>query len=149
MGHSLPDIRHSVCLYASVDEVWEAVATSEGIAGWFMPNSFDPAVGANFVLHAGGFGDAPCTLTDLLENRVVAFRFDDDWTLRFELVGVGEHTTDFTLVHSGWDADKTTRFGQPHTAIRAVMDGGWERKVKQSLPDYLEGRHSARSDLEI
>ena len=53
MRQSLPDIRHSVCLYVPVEQVWEAVATSEGMAGWFMPNSFEPTVGANFLLHSG------------------------------------------------------------------------------------------------
>ncbi|WP_274432599.1 SRPBCC family protein [Alicyclobacillus sp. ALC3] len=140
MSHSLPDIRHSVCLYVPVAQVWDAVATSEGIAGWFMPNSFEPTIGANFLLHSGQFGDSPCTVTKLVPKKVVEFRWDDDWTLRFELLGVGEHNTEFTLVHSGWDAEKRTRFGQPHTVIRGIMDGGWEKKVKQDLPNYVESR---------
>ncbi|GAB6890890.1 hypothetical protein TGS27_0816 [Geobacillus stearothermophilus] len=47
--------------------------------------------------------------------------------------------TEFTLIHSGWDADKATEFGQPHTVVRKIMDDGWENIVNQKLPTYLEG----------
>lgn len=58
-----------------------------------------------------------------------------DW----ELKALEDGKTEFTLIHSGWDADKTTEFGQPHTVVRKIMDDGWENIVNQKLPTYLEG----------
>lgn len=37
---TLPDIRQTLVLNAPIQKVWDAVATSEGIAAWFMPNDF-------------------------------------------------------------------------------------------------------------
>ncbi len=34
----LQDIHQSIVLETSIEKVWEAAATSEGIASWFMPN---------------------------------------------------------------------------------------------------------------
>lgn len=119
--------------------VWNAVATSEGIAAWFMPNTFEPVLGHTFVLHAGPFGDSPCVVTELNSPHRLAFNWDKDWRIVFELKALDDKATEFTLVHEGFDADKTTRFGQPHTAIRDVMDGGWEKKVSIDLPVFIGG----------
>ncbi|WP_369681851.1 SRPBCC domain-containing protein [Alicyclobacillus macrosporangiidus] len=43
--NALPDIRHTVILRAPIERVWKAVATSEGLAGWWMPNTFEPVAG--------------------------------------------------------------------------------------------------------
>ncbi|MBB5322950.1 uncharacterized protein YndB with AHSA1/START domain [Anoxybacillus tepidamans] len=37
---TLPDIRQTVVFRALIQKVWQAVATSEGLAAWFMPNDF-------------------------------------------------------------------------------------------------------------
>lgn len=47
------DIRHIEVLNTPIRKVWEAVATSAGIAVWFMPNNFEPVVGHEFYLDAG------------------------------------------------------------------------------------------------
>lgn len=48
----VPDIHKQAVFHASIEKVWEAVATSEGIAAWFMPNDFRPEIGLN----------SPCSL---------------------------------------------------------------------------------------
>lgn len=58
--------------------------------------------------------------------------------MTFELKELEEGETEFTLIHSGWDPDKVTEFGQPHTVIRGIMDGGWEKIVNEKLPAYVE-----------
>ncbi|MDQ0189822.1 SRPBCC domain-containing protein [Alicyclobacillus cycloheptanicus] len=138
MANPLPEIRKTVVLNAPIETVWQAVATSEGIAGWFMPNTFEPVVGQEFILQAGPYGDSPCKVTDLNPPYQVGFDWDQDWHVEFQLRTLDDDRTEFTLIHSGWDADKATRFGQPHTAVRDIMDGGWE-KIKQGLPAYVEG----------
>ncbi|MNO08777.1 hypothetical protein D3C81_2316110 [compost metagenome] len=49
-----------------------------------------------------------------------------------------DNKTEFTLIHSGWEADKLTEFGQPHPVIRGIMDGGWESIVHKALVQYVE-----------
>ncbi|MEB6550486.1 SRPBCC domain-containing protein [Heyndrickxia sporothermodurans] len=133
---TLPDIRYTIILNAPIEKVWKAVATSEGIAGWWMPNTFEPVLGKEFVLHAGPYGDSPCKVTELDPPNRVGFDWGKDWHLAFELKEV-DGKTEFTLIHSGWDADKVTEFNQPHTVIRGIMDKGWAG-LKGKLAEYLE-----------
>lgn len=136
-GAKLPDIRHTLTLKAPIDKVWHAVATSEGIAAWFMPNNFEPALGFEFQLNAGPFGMSPCKVTELDPPHRLSFNWGKDWTLTFELVEQGEHT-EFTLIHGGWTADQVTEFGEAHELVRGRMDNGWAGLV-QKLAGYVEG----------
>lgn len=135
---TLPEIRKTVILNAPIEKVWDAVATSEGMAGWWMPNTFEPVLGREFILHAGPFGDSPCKITELDSPNRISFDWGKDWHLTFELKKLEAGKTEFTLIHSGWDAGKVTEFGQPHSVVRGIMDGGWEEIVKQKLPSYIE-----------
>ncbi|WP_026694232.1 SRPBCC family protein [Peribacillus kribbensis] len=133
------EIRKTVVLHAPLEKVWKAAATSEGIAAWWMPNTFEPIVGHEFILHAGQFGDSPCKVTEIIPESRVSFNWGKDWQLTFELKGIDEQKTEFTLIHSGWDESKATEFGQPHSIVRGIMDGGWEGIVKKRLKEYIEG----------
>ncbi|WNC16413.1 SRPBCC domain-containing protein [Brevibacillus brevis] len=135
---TLPEIRKTVVLQAPIEKVWKAVATSEGIASWWMPNTFEPVMGRDFILHAGQFGDSPCKVTEIDPPNRLGFDWGKDWHITFELKQLEEGKTEFTLIHSGWDAEKLTEFGQPHTVIRGIMDGGWEKIVKEKLPATIE-----------
>ncbi|MET3698573.1 uncharacterized protein YndB with AHSA1/START domain [Bacillus oleivorans] len=135
----LPEIRKTIIIDAPIEKVWKAVATSEGIEGWWMPNTFEPVLGHEFILHAGPYGDSPCKVTELDPPNRVGFDWDRDWHVVFELNKVDDEKTEFTLIHSGWKAEEVTKFGQPHSVIRNVMDGGWEKIVKEALPAYIEG----------
>jgi uncharacterized protein YndB with AHSA1/START domain len=138
LGEKLPEIRKTVVLNAPIEKVWKAVATSEGISAWWMPNTFEPVLGREFILHAGPYGDSPCKVTELNPPHRLGFDWDKDWHVVFELRELEEGKTEFTLIHSGWDADKVTKFGQPHSNVRSIMDGGWEKIVKEKLPSYIE-----------
>ncbi len=135
---ALPEIRKTVVIHAPVEKVWKAVSTSEGIAAWWMQNTFKPELGHEFVLHAGPYGDSPCKVTELEPMTLVRFDWEKDWRLTFELRDLGDNQTEFTLIHSGFDAEKSTAFGQPHTAVRETMDGGWEKIVKEKLLSFVE-----------
>jgi uncharacterized protein YndB with AHSA1/START domain len=134
--HTLPDIRQTLVLNAPVQKVWAAVATSEGIAAWFMPNDFAPIDGHEFHLEAGPFGKSPCKVTIIDPPNRLSFEWGKDWTLTFELVDQGDQT-EFTLIHGGWDADKVTEFGQAHALVRGQMNEGWSGLAK-SLSAYVE-----------
>jgi len=126
-------IRKTVLLDAPIERVWPAIAPAEGIASWWMPSTFETVVGHRFILHAGDFGDSPCTVTEVDPPHRVGFDWRSDWHLSFELREVGGKT-EFTLVHAGWDPDKRTGFGHPHAMVREIMDGGWDKIVGEALP---------------
>lgn len=134
---TLPDIKYTILLNAPIDKVWKAVATSEGIAAWWMDNTFEPTLGKEFVLHAGPYGDSPCKVTELDPPYKVGFDWGKDWHLTFELKEV-EGKTEFTLIHSGWDENKVTEFNQPHTVVRGIMDQGWAKLKGDKLVSYIE-----------
>ncbi|MFC9777073.1 SRPBCC family protein [Paenibacillus chitinolyticus] len=122
--NTLPDIRQTQLFNAPIQKVWNAVATSEGIAAWFMPNDFQPELGYEFHLEAGPFGKSPCKVTELDPPNRLSFRWGKDWTLTFELADL-DGRTEFTLIHGGWDPEKVTEFGQSHADVRERMSGGW------------------------
>ncbi|MCM3340904.1 SRPBCC domain-containing protein [Paenibacillus sp. MER TA 81-3] len=135
-NNTLPDIRQTLVLNAPIQKVWDAVATSEGIAAWFMPNNFQPIEGYEFELNAGPFGMSPCKVTEIAPPNRLSFNWGKDWTLTFELVDL-DGKTEFTLIHAGWDADKVTEFGQSHAMVRDRMNQGWTG-LQQSLAAHVE-----------
>jgi uncharacterized protein YndB with AHSA1/START domain len=135
-SNQLPDIRKTQMLNAPIRKVWEAVATAEGMTAWFMPNNFQPVVGHEFEINAGPFGMSACKVTEVDPPHRVSFTWGKDWKLTFELVEL-DNKTEFTLIHSGWDADTVTEFGQPHSDVRGNMDQGWGGLAK-SLAAYVE-----------
>lgn len=133
----LKEIKKSVILNESKDKVWDAIATSEGIAGWWMPNDFVAEEGKDFTLQAGNFGDSPCKVTKIEPKSIVSFDWGKDWNLTFKLKEIDQHTTEFTLIHSGWNENKKTEFGQPHSVVQSIMDDGWEEIVQKHLVNYV------------
>lgn len=77
-------------------------------------------------------------MTELDPPHRVGFDWGKDWHLSFELKRL-EDKTEFTLIHSGWDPEKVTEFGQPHPMVRDIMDSGWENIVKEKLPSRFDG----------
>ncbi|MCZ8522073.1 MULTISPECIES: SRPBCC family protein [Paenibacillus] len=133
----VPDIRQTKVLNAPIAKVWIAVATAEGIAAWFMPNDFQPVEGHEFHLEAGPFGKSPCKVTHIDPPNRLSFLWGQDWSLTFELKEV-DGKTEFTLIHSGWDPEKITEFGETHRVVRERMAQGWVGLV-QKLAGYVEG----------
>jgi uncharacterized protein YndB with AHSA1/START domain len=124
-SNTLPDIVQKKLFKAPIQKVWNAVATSEGIASWFMPNNFQPEVGYEFHLEAGPFGKSPCKVTELDPPNKLSFQWGESgWLITFELAEQ-DGQTEFTLIHSGWSAEGVTEFGEPHAVVRDRMNGGW------------------------
>ncbi|BDG31995.1 SRPBCC family protein [Parageobacillus thermoglucosidasius] len=134
---TLPQICHTMVFQAPIQKVWEAVSTSEGLAAWFMPNDLQPVVGYEFHLNAGPFGMSPCKVIEVEPPHRLSFRWGKDWTVTFVLKELNKQQTEFTLIHSGWEANKVTEFGESHTIVRNRMDQGWA-KLCQSLGAYVE-----------
>ncbi|TVY11732.1 SRPBCC family protein [Paenibacillus cremeus] len=137
MENTLQDIRQTIVFNAPIQKVWNAVATSEGIAAWFMPNDFQPVEGLEFKVDAGPFGMAPCKVLEVASPNRLSFQWTEDWTITFELTDLGGQT-EFTLIHAGWDINKVTAFGMPHTMVRDNMNGGWAQMLQTKLREYVE-----------
>ncbi|MGP4081854.1 SRPBCC family protein [Pseudalkalibacillus sp. R45] len=129
-------IKQSSVFNAPIQKVWEAVATSEGIAEWFMPNDFKAELGHEFSLHSP-YGISPCKVTELNPPNRLSFSWGKDWHVTFELKDL-EGKTEFTLIHAGWDETKVTETGDTHADVRERMDHGWREAVLPRLKEYVE-----------
>ena len=84
-----------------LSRMWNAVATADGLAGWWMPNTFQPVVRQAFVLRDRQFGESPCKVEEIIPDKRLSFAWGKDWHLAFELRALGGQT-ELTLNHSGW-----------------------------------------------
>jgi len=134
---TLPELRHTILLNAPIEKVWQAVATSEGLAAWFMPNDLHPATGHAFTLQTP-FGTSRCKVTEIDPPHRLAFTWGDDWHVTFEMEAVGDKTR-FTVIHAGWIAGKVApETGWTHDVIRNRMDQGWGSSVLPRLREVVE-----------
>ncbi|TCP52618.1 uncharacterized protein YndB with AHSA1/START domain [Tumebacillus sp. BK434] len=134
---TLPVIRQTIELNAPIQKVWEAVASSEGIATWFMPNDFQPALGNEFVLETP-FGKQPCKVTEFDPPNKLVFTWGRTWIITFALQEMEAGKTEFTLLHDGWEAGKIPESGMDSAEVRATMAHGWEAAVLPRLAEYVQ-----------
>ncbi|GAA0382306.1 SRPBCC family protein [Bacillus horti] len=133
------DITKRVVYKAPIEKVWNAVATSEGIEAWFMPNTFKAEVGAEFHIDSQ-FERSSCKVLELEPPYRLSFTWGEQgWVVSFELKDLNGET-EFTLIHSGWgDADEIIPASQQsNKAIRERMNQGWEGIVDQRLRKVVE-----------
>lgn len=133
---TLPDIRHIFILNAPIRKVWEAIATSEGLAAWLMPNNFQPVTGQEFHFRSQPVGDwdgiVHCKVTECDPPDRLAFTWSGNKInthVSFELKEL-EGNTQFTLVHSGWTEE--------HAMTRGILDEGWGKHTKERLSKLVE-----------
>lgn len=65
-------------LAATPDEVWDAIATVEGIASWMVPTRLDPQVGGKVVFDMGDFTSTG-TVTDYRPS--IRFAYEEPWPI--------------------------------------------------------------------
>lgn len=138
--NTLPSIRKTAVFNAPIDKVWAAVATSEGIASWFMPNDFEQKNGHEFTIQSP-FGPSPCKVLELNPPHGLSFSWGEfGWQVSFELKSLDDKT-EFTLIHSGWGEPDEIIPGPSETnsVIRNRMDNGWDPLVNDSLRKVVEG----------
>ncbi|ELK41150.1 SRPBCC family protein [Brevibacillus agri] len=136
MSNTIPDIVQTQVFNAPLQKVWDAVATADGIAAWFMPNDFQPVAGHAFTIHSP-YGDSPCVVQEIDPPNRLVFKWGKDWVITFALKDLGE-ATEFTLIHSGWSPDTVTEFGESHAVVRDRMNQGWDSSVLPKLKEYVE-----------
>ena len=133
---ALPDIRHSYILNAPIEKVWRAVATSEGLAAWLMPNDFQPVLGHEFTFRTQPFGNfdgiVQCKVMELDPPHHLGLSwtgFNIDLFLTLDLKEAGDKTQ-FSLVHSGWL--------ESYEMPRGIMDEGWGKHTRERLEQLVE-----------
>ncbi|KAA0561512.1 SRPBCC family protein [Rossellomorea aquimaris] len=139
-SNQLEDIKQTVLFNATIQKVWDAVSTSDGISSWFMPNDFEPEVGHEFHIQSP-FGPSPCKVLEIDPPHKLAFSWDTDgWVVSFILKEVGDQT-EFTLIHGGWKHDDAvvSKAHEKSFVIRDRMDKGWVGIVDEKLRKVVEG----------
>lgn len=132
---TLPDISYTYVLDAPIQKVWRAVATSEGLAGWLMPNDFQPVLGHAFTFTTQPVGDfdgiVRCKVVELDPPHHLGLSWNGnnmDLFLRLDLKEL-DGKTRFSLVHSGWLEN--------YAFTRTIMDEGWGRHTRERLESLL------------
>lgn len=63
---------------ATPDEVWDAIATADGISSWMVPTRLDPRTGGEVSFDLGGFVSTG-VVTDYTPNR--RFAYEEPWPI--------------------------------------------------------------------
>jgi hypothetical protein len=114
------EIRREIVLPATPEEVWEAVATGDGLAAWFMPMEVDR--------------DSPM-VTSWEPGRRLTVRTPPEegggfHTFDYRLESAGPGTTGLRFAHSGFTSDA---WGEH---FEAVTGSGWDMYL-HTLGQYL------------
>jgi len=100
-------IKKEIVIQAPPEKVWRHVTDPRKLAGWFMPNDFEPRVGKAFKFECRD-DEVSCVVKEVipLQKLVYTFRNADtkiDTLVTITLTPDGGATR-LTLIHSGWDA---------------------------------------------
>ncbi|WP_404450721.1 SRPBCC domain-containing protein [Virgibacillus necropolis] len=137
--NKVPEIKKQVVFDAPIEKVWKAVATSDGIAEWFMPNDFEPIEGHQFYIKSQ-FETSLCKVIKINPPKELTFSWGEfGWEVSFLLEAIEERTS-FTLIHSGWGEPDETIPGQSRTYLttRNIMNNGWDKLVDNGLRKVVE-----------
>ena len=130
----MAEIRHRVGVHAPIEDVYEAVATSKGIARWWTEEVEDDDDGTIGV-HFGGPRAATMVLTEKERPTRLVWRFaqgPDEWlgtTATFDLRRHGDETV-LLFTHGGWAEPVeflhhcSTRWGYFLMSMKHSLEGG-------------------------
>lgn len=124
----------------SIERVWTALATADGIAAWLMPNDFEPRLGHRFRLRwkkqPGWRGYVDCEVVELTPPTRLAYTWQGSdrqrpSTVRWTLEPVADGTR-LLLEHDGFHG-----FGG--LFMRLMLQSGWNgRLLGRLLPAALD-----------
>ncbi|MFE0173258.1 SRPBCC domain-containing protein [Streptomyces sp. NPDC059002] len=87
--------------------VWKALTDPDLHARWWAAGDVKPVVGHRFTLDMGNFGSQLCEVTEVEDERRLAYRFAEgtlDTTITWTLSPEGNGTR-LVLTHAGFDLD--------------------------------------------
>jgi len=133
-------VARTVHVRAPRDQVWAALTTADGIAGWFAESASldETAVGAAGWLRWEDFGDYAFVVTAVVDEYLFEFRWAKDpgvdvgagnaTSVRFVLMDAPEGTV-VTVVESGFDS-----LAEDDDAKRELLHGngeGWNHELDE------------------
>jgi uncharacterized protein YndB with AHSA1/START domain len=122
-------IRKEIVINAPIAKVWEHITDPQKIAGWLMPNDFEPKAGKEFFMDCNEQGRISCVVKEIVPPHKLAYSFQSKVTQVETLVAITlakeGRGTRLTLVHSGWDALPPEQQG-----ITDLFGGGWDARLK-------------------
>jgi uncharacterized protein YndB with AHSA1/START domain len=120
-------------------QVWAALTSAEALAGWLMPNDFEPVLGHWFTFRtepAPGFdGIVRCQVLELDPPRRMVWSWAGgpiDTTVTFTLAPAPGGGTRLRLRQTGF----TGLAGQ---LTRRILSSGWPGMLRRKLPAVLAG----------
>jgi uncharacterized protein YndB with AHSA1/START domain len=133
----MTDIRHRVGIAAPAGRVYQALATTEGLSGWWTRDVLgDPQVGGKLEFYFGYPEPAAVMeVTELVPARRVAWRCvqgPDEWvgtTLTYDLSAAGDETA-LLFTHSDWREPIefmhhcSTKWAYHLIGLKAGLEGG-------------------------
>jgi uncharacterized protein YndB with AHSA1/START domain len=75
-------IERSYEVAATPEQVWDAIATADGISAWMVPTRLDPHIGGEVSFDLGGFTSTG-VVTDYTPN--VRFAYEEPWPITDEV----------------------------------------------------------------
>lgn len=123
--------------HCSIDRLWQAIATREGLAGWLMDSDFEPVVG-----HAFTFRTDPAPGFDGIVHAEV-LELDEPSRLRLAWRGGGLET-EVLFILEALEPEVTllrlthTGFGLADLVTRVILGMGWRKLLRRSLPEWME-----------
>jgi uncharacterized protein YndB with AHSA1/START domain len=129
-------IKREILIDAPAARVWEHITDSKKIAGWLMPNDFEPKLGKEFTLDCNEQGKISCVVKEMVPFQKLVYSFKSKVTKVETLVTITltkeGKSTRLTIVHSGWDALPPGEQG-----VADLFGDGWGgslTKLEQQIP---------------
>ncbi|GAB3456924.1 SRPBCC family protein [Actinophytocola sediminis] len=119
--------------------VWRSLTEPDRLARWWAAGDIAPVVGHRFTLAMPGWGEVPCTVTEVAPGERLSYTFAEDtmgWTLTWRVVAEGTGTRLF-LEHRGFDLDDPRHA----SAYRKHVDGVGRHCVAPARPRPGVGYH--------
>lgn len=128
---------------ATVEELWDLLATRDGLAAWLMPNDFEPVVGHRFTftdtprppLYDGVVGCTVLELEPLRRLRLSWVGGPIDTIVTFTLTELEPGRVRLELEHTGFS-------GLRGSFVRAVLGLGWRGLLRRELPRTIAVRRT-------
>lgn len=122
-------IRKEIVIDAPVAKVWEHITNPAKIAGWLMPNNFEPSPGLAFTMDCDEEGKIACVVQEVIPPTKLIYSFTPPHLEVATIVSITlapeKDRTRLTLVHSGWDALPPSEVG-----IADAFENGWGAKLE-------------------
>lgn len=128
---------------ATPAELWDLIATRDGLAAWLMPNDFQPVVGHRFTftdtprppLYDGVVGCTVLVLEPMERLQLSWVGGPIDTVVTFTLTELAPGRVRLELEHTGFS-------GLRAAFVRAVLGLGWRSLLRRELPRTIADRRT-------